>query len=333
MQKAALFGALLFAGSAFPLFAQQPATPPPTTSSINRGDRNTSIDATATGQQSPNGQSPAGEVQEPAAPRTPFIDNASARGTAAAAQRHTPTMSPEDRAKFAANSDVYLEVPDLHVDQILLDVDNVNVHLALDARVANLVSLKAGADVGIGRVKLEIRGVQAEAYLVVRLDNVAKILDRTLTTIDKNPELLNRLLSTVNNTVGTVGNVANTALQPGGVVSQTVGTVGQTLNNVTAPGGVLTQTVNTLGQTVQQTLDTTGNIVERTLDTTGKLVNERTVGRLLDLPVVNQTTNAAGQAVKQVRDQSGNLIEYTLDAAGKIVSSRVVGQATGQPRR
>ncbi|HKO57044.1 MAG TPA: hypothetical protein VJ276_14300, partial [Thermoanaerobaculia bacterium] len=260
-------------------------------------------------------------------------DNPQARAAGAATQRREPTMSAADRAAFAANSDVYLEVPDLHVDQILLDVDNVNVHLALDARVANLVSLKAGVDAGIGRVKLEIRGVQAEAYLVVRLDNVAKILDRTLTTIDKNPQLLERLLSTVNNTVGTVGGVANTALQPGGVVSQTVGTVGQTLGNLTAPNGVLSQTVNTLGQTVQRTLDTTGNIVERTLDTAGKVVNEKTVGRLLDMPVINQTTNAAGQAVKQVRDASGNVIEYTLDAAGKVINSRVVSQATAAPRR
>jgi hypothetical protein len=320
-------GAFLLAGG---LAAQQPPTPQPATTSVNRGDRNTSINATATGQQT---QSGTGQIQEPAAPRAPFTSDPAARSNGTATtQRRTPTMSPEDRAKFAATSDVYLEVPDLHVDQILLDVDNVDVHLALDARLANLVSLKAGADAHIGRVKLEIRGVQAEAYLVVRLDNVAKILDRTLTTIDKNPELLNRLLNTVNNTVGTVGNVANTALQPGGVVSQTVGTVGQTLNNVTAPGGVLTQTVNTLGQTVTRTLDATGNIVDRTLDTTGKLVNEKTVGRLLDLPVINQTTNAAGQAVKQVRDSSGNLLEYTLDSAGKIVSSRIVSQAGNQPR-
>ena len=325
--------AVLLGGAALPLRAQQQPTPQPmpqpSTSSIERGDRNTSISASATGQQSPGSAS--GEIQAPAAPRTPFVDARS--GAASARAPHTPAVSPEERSKLAANSDVYLEVPDLHVDQILLDVDNVNVHLALDARVANLVSLKAGVDAQIGRVKLEIRGVQAEAYLAVRLDNVAKILDRTLTTVDKNPELLNRLLSTVNNTVGTVGNVANTALQPGGVVSQTVGTVGQTLNNVTAPNGLLSQTVNTLGQTVQRTLDTTGNLVERTLDTTGKVVNEKTVGRLLDLPVISQTTNAAGQAVKQVRDTSGNVLEYTLDTAGKIVSSRVVSQAAGQPRR
>jgi len=339
---AALLGGVLLAGLAAPALLAQKAAPEspqqqqttqptqPTTTSINRGDRDTSINARATGQQTQPATGQSGEIQEPAAPRTPFVD-APRSGAAAARNAHTPIMSPEDRAKFAANSDVYLEVPDLHVDQILLDVDNLNVHLALDARVANLVSLKAGVDAGIGRVKLDIRGVQAEAYLVVRLDNVEKILDRTLTTIDKNPELLERLLSTVNNTVGTVGNVANTALQPGGVVSQTVGTVGQTLNNVTAPGGVLTQTVNTLGQTVQRTLDTTGNIVERTLDT-GKVVNEKTVGRLLDLPVISQTTNATGQTVKQVRDTSGNVIEYTLDAAGKVIGSRVLSQASGQRR-
>ena len=280
------------------------AEPQPTTTSINRGDQNTSIDARATGLRQPANAQPSStnQIPEPAAPRTPFTDNPARTGASASRPAYKPTMSDQDRAAFAANSDVYLEVPDLHVDQILLDVDNVNVHLALDARVANLVSLKAGADVGIGRVKLEIRGVQAEAYLVVRLDNVAKILDRTLTTIDKNPQILEKLLSTVNNTVGTVGNVANTALQPGGVVSQTVGTVGQTLNNVTAPGGVLTQTVNTLGQTVQRTLDTTGNIVKRTLDTAGGVLNQRTIARLLDLPVISQTTNTAGQAVKRVRD-------------------------------
>ena len=220
--------------------------------------------------------------------------------------------------------DVLVDVPVLHVDDIILDVQKVHVQIALDARVANLVVLNAGAEAGIDRVLLQISGVDAEAHLTVRLDKVAAIIERTLKTIDNNPKIITRLLESVDNTVGTVGNVANTALQPGGVVSQTVGTVGQTLNNVTAPGGLLTQTVNTLGQTVQRTLDTTGNIVEKTLDTAGKVVNEKNVGRLLDLPVVNQTTNTAGQTVKQVRDTTGAIVEYTLDAAGKIVSSRVV---------
>lgn len=236
-------------------------------------------------------------------------------------------------AGTAAQPDVLVDVPNLSVDDIRLDVQKVHVQLALDARVANLLILNAGVEAGIDRVRLQISGVGAEARLIVRLDKVAKILDRTLLTIDNNPKIITNLLQAVDTTVNTVGGVANTALQPGGVASQAVGTLGQTLNNVTAPNGLLSQTVNTLGQTVQRTLDTTGNIVERTLDTTGNLVNERTVGRLLDMQVLKQTTNEAGQIVKQVRDTTGAVLEYTVDNAGKIVNSRVVSEATGQQQR
>jgi hypothetical protein len=229
--------------------------------------------------------------------------------------------------------DVVVDVPRLCVQRISLEVDNLYAHLSLDARVANLINVQAGADVTIGTVQLAIQGVRARALLLVDLDNVVQIVDRTLTFIDNNPEVVSHLIGTVQRTVGTVGNVANTALQPGGVVSQTVGAVGQTLNNVTQPNGLLSQTVNTLGQTVQRTLDTTGNVVEKTLDTTGSVVNQRTLGSLLNLQglnVISQTTNATGQVVRQVRDQSGAVLEYTLDTAGKIVSSRVVSGATGR---
>lgn len=245
-----------------------------------------------------------------------------------AAQQRTASTAARQSvgAGTAAQPDVLLDIPNLSVDDIRLDVQNLRVNLALDARVGNLLTLSAGADASINRVRLQISGVGAEARLIVRLEKVARIVDRTLLTIDNNPKILANLLTAVDTTVSTVGNVANTALQPGGVVSQTVGAVGQTLNNATAPGGLLTQTVNTLGQTVQRTLDTTGNIVERTLDTAGNVLNEKTVERLLDLRVTNQTTNAAGQVVKQVRDASGAVIEYTLDSAGKVINSRVVSR-------
>jgi YD repeat-containing protein len=285
--------------------AQQP---PSTTTSTERGDENASIRARATSETKAETPRTPQAPRDPVSPRAPGAAPTVAQTTPP--RRERPVAQPRSsgqtarqRAAAAGDPDVYLEVPNLSVDAILLDVENLDVHLALDARVANLVSLKAGVDVEIGQVKLEIRGVEAEAYLTVRLDNVAHILDRTLTTIDNNPQLLERLLTTVDHTVGTVGEVANTALQP---------------------GGVLSQTVNTLGQTVQRTLDTTGNIVERTLDTTGKLVNERTVGRLLDLPAVGQATRTAAGEVRRVRDASGKIIEYTVDQAGKIVSSRIV---------
>lgn len=208
--------------------------------------------------------------------------------------------------------DVLLDIPNLSVDEITLDVQNLQAHLSLDARVANLVHLKAGVDASIEKVNLTIKGVQATALLIVRLDNVRAIIDKTLTTLDNNPELVDRLLQSVENTVNTVGSVANTALQPGGVISQTV---------------------NTLGQTVQRTVDATGNIVEKTLDTSGKLVNNRTIGKLLDLPVVNETKNAAGQTVRRLRDTSGAIIEVVLDKSNKILSSTVVSGGSSGNRQ
>lgn len=202
--------------------------------------------------------------------------------------------------------DVLLDIPNLSVDEIKLEVQNLQAHVSLDARVANLVKITAGVDAGIEKVNLDIKGVQATVLLIVRLDNVREIIDKTLTTLDNNPQLVDRLLQSVDNTVDTVGGVANTALQPGGVISQTV---------------------NTLGQTVNRTVDTAGNIVERTLDQSGNLLNMRTVGRALDLPVLRETTNTAGQVVRQVRDASGAVIELTLDRAGQVVGSRVLGGA------
>lgn len=191
-----------------------------------------------------------------------------------AQQRRTTTATPRPAAG-TQEPDVVVDIPNVSVESIVLDVRDLRAHVSLDARVGNLVTLNAGADAGIDKVRLEINGVEAEVYLVVRLDRVADIIERTLETIDKNPQVLARLLTTVDRTVDTVGNVANTALQPGGVVSQTVGTVGQTLENVTAPGGVLSQTVNALGQTVTRTLDEAGRIVETTTDKTGKVVGRK----------------------------------------------------------
>jgi hypothetical protein len=247
----------------------------------------------------------------------------------AGAQQGQPAAPIQRAAQqgFTPNYDVILEVPDLSVDSIGLTVANLQAHLALSANVARLVSLNAGADVGIDRVRLDIVGVTAEAYLYVDLDNVARIANRVVATLDRNPRILTQVLSTVDSTVGVVGRVGNAALAPNGPVNRAVGTVGQTLNNVTAPGGLLSQTVNTLGQTVQRTLTQTGTIVERTLDRTGNVVGTRTVANLLSLPVLRETTNTAGAVVRQVRDQSGAVIELVLDRAGRVTSSRVLSGA------
>lgn len=244
-----------------------------------------------------------------------------AAGAAPGAAQQTPAGQ---RMPGTPHYDVVLEVPELSVGELELTVAGLRAKLALDAMAANLVSVSAGAVVGIDRVELGLYGILAEAYLYVDLDNVSHIVRRVVQTIDNNPQLLTRLLQSADSLVRATGDIANTALQPGGAVSQTVGAVGQTLNQVTQPGGLLSQTVNAAGQTVQQLVSQTGSLLERTVDSTGRVVNERTLGNALSLPVVRETTNAAGQTLRRVRDTAGNIIDLTLDSAGDVVSSRVV---------
>jgi hypothetical protein len=172
------------------------------------------------------------------------------------AQTRPTVANPSPAAAAALNSstqpDVLLDIPNLSVEQLTLEVDNLQAHIALDARLGNLLKLTAGADASIDKVKLDIKGVKAQATLIVRLDNVRAIIERTLQTIDKNPAIIQTLGSTVNSTVGTVG----------GVVNNTVSTVGNLTTGLLRSGAVL-DLVNSGLSTVSSTVDSTGNTVRR----------------------------------------------------------------------
>jgi hypothetical protein len=120
------------------------------------------------------------------------------------------TTQPAPQRTYAAttsltpNRDVILEIPELSVDSIGLTVSDVKAHVALDANAMNLVQLTAGVDVGIKKVQLGIVGVLAEAYLYVDLDNVARIVNRVVQTLDRNPQILIQVLKTVDTTVNAV---------------------------------------------------------------------------------------------------------------------------------
>jgi len=89
-----------------------------------------------------------------------------------------------------ATPDVVLNVSRLGVERISLNVSNLKANLNLNAAVGSLVTLTAGVDVSIDNVNLEIDGVEAQALLTVRLDNVRAIISDTLSTLEKNPNLL-----------------------------------------------------------------------------------------------------------------------------------------------
>jgi hypothetical protein len=171
--------------------------------------------------------------------------------------------------------DVLLDIPNLSVDEINLEVNNLQVHIALDARLANLLKLTAGADASIDQVKIGIKGVQATATLVVRLDNVRAIIERTLQTLDNNPQLVTQLLSTVDNTVNTVGGVANNTVGTVGGIAGTALRNGQILNLATSGLTAVSQTVNSAGQTVRTVRDRAGQLLEVVTDSAGRIVSSR----------------------------------------------------------
>ena len=74
----------------------------------------------------------------------------------------------------------------------------VPVYMLIRSLLAEpLSSLSVGADVQLGRVKLEIEGVEAQALLKVRLEHVRAILEKALDIVGEHPEILETLAQTL----------------------------------------------------------------------------------------------------------------------------------------
>lgn len=56
-----------------------------------------------------------------------------------------------------------LDVPMLKVEEMALEVEDLEAHVSLQAEVLSLLKLQVGADVSLGRVSLDIKGVEAVA--------------------------------------------------------------------------------------------------------------------------------------------------------------------------
>ena len=181
-------------------------------------------------------------------------------------------------AQGSDQPDVILDVPDLSVEQITLEVDNLQVHIALDARLANLLKLTAGADASIDKVKLDIKGVHAQATLIVRLDNVRAIIERTLQTLDNNPQIVTQLLSTVDNAVEVTGRVVNNTVDTVGDLTQGLLRSGTVLDLASSGLATVSQTVNAAGETVRRVRASDGAVYEVVTDAANRIVRSARVG-------------------------------------------------------
>jgi hypothetical protein len=112
--------------------------------------------------------------------------------------------------------DVLLDVPLLKVDEIHLEVDSLRAHVSVLAEILTLLRLQVGVDATLQKVSLDIKGVEALAVLKARLDNVAAIIDRVMTTIDNHPEILAELAGGLGPAPGGLGQRAGEALEGAG---------------------------------------------------------------------------------------------------------------------
>jgi hypothetical protein len=148
----------------------------------------------------------------------------SGRGSARSNQakgsnRDLPDYSVIDPRDIEEAVDVYVDAPVVKVDEITFELDDLRAHLAVLAEAGHFVQISAGAGVRLGKVELEIQGVETQALLEARLHNVSKILERVLTSLERNPELL----QSVGDALGDVGAGAHNLLTDTGDVVQSAG--------------------------------------------------------------------------------------------------------------
>jgi hypothetical protein len=83
-------------------------------------------------------------------------------------------------------------------------VEDLTARVSLQANVLDLLKLHVGVDAALGGVQLTIKGVEAKVLLKARLDNVARIIDRVLDTIDNNPQIIGQLTEPIGQAVAEV---------------------------------------------------------------------------------------------------------------------------------
>ncbi|HET6831632.1 MAG TPA: E3 binding domain-containing protein [Solirubrobacterales bacterium] len=140
-------------------------------------------------------------------------------GDETAAEYEYRSYAEAERTEEADTPDVLLDVPVIKVDSIHLEVEDLAAQVSLQAKVLELLNLDVGVEIQLDRLKLDLKGVEAQALLKVRLDHVAAIVDRLMTTLDRNPDLV----ESIGKAVEDVGSGSGHTLSEAGEAEEHVG--------------------------------------------------------------------------------------------------------------
>jgi hypothetical protein len=217
-----------------------------------------------------------------------FAKNVDGRATVAEREYRDYATSP--LAETGQDPDVLLDVPVVKVDKIYLKLADLEAHVAVKAQVLDLVELDVGVDAYLGKLEIDIEGVEAQALLKVRLDHLVGIVDRVFTTIDRNPELVKSL--------------------------------GQALEDVGAGAGDLVgeagDAVEEVGEGAEEALPEIGKGAGEAVDQVGQGAGQ----------AVGDVGEGAGQAVGEVGQGAGQAVGDVGEGAGQAVGD--VGEGAGQ---
>ncbi|KAK3322876.1 hypothetical protein B0H66DRAFT_216298 [Apodospora peruviana] len=243
-----------------------------------------------------------------------------------------------DVAPLPQEPDVYLNAS-VYVGEINIEVDNITAKVNLDAKVLKLLHFSAGVDASIDRVRLNIQNISAKVELEARLENVVRMVDDVLHSIDLNPIIatlgqdVNKI---VNKTVGILTEPFNTT-SGGGAGAQNKRSLELNYN---IEHNVLYSVNDYTGQThTNRVLAQNGSIFDEFLDNDGNEHGRTLVGhysRDMTFNGHNKTISVDGEVKEyelqyEYRPFPGiEVVSWIyLDPAGKVTRTQVIAEAQG----
>lgn len=210
-----------------------------------------------------------------------------------------------------------LDIPVLNIDELDLEVNDLRAHVALRAELANLVKINVGVDVYLNEVKLDLKGLEAQALLKINLDRVLGTLDRALEAIDKNPQVLSGIAQDVHSGAGDVSRDASQDARKTGRDAEKI------LQLEDAPGRVDAAAKAARDGADSETAedaqrDETRSETKDAPSEPDEVQSEEATGNLLDLKIEEEYVDDRGRIVGQARDESGSIVEEVLDEEGYV---------------
>ena len=204
------------------------------------------------------------------------------------------TYDEDDAALNGKIPDVLVDAPVVSLKDLDFELDELRAKVSLFAKVLDLVELSVGIDAYLGKVKLTIESIDVQALVKVRLDNVAAILDRVLTTIDRNPQVVQEITRDVGPAVEDVGQGTGNLVGRG--ASEAISDIG------TGAGSAVEDVGEGAGEAVEDVGEGAGSAVEDVGGGAGQ--------------AAHGATDAAGQTAQQVQDTVEQAAGQAQDAAG-----------------